>query len=656
MSAAIRATHIPANADEHNPASVSAGTAIASGLCAAVLLLSLAPLPRASAWSNHTWRVELAAGIFLFGCLAFRAAHFRLGSSLARRIVILASIFTAWGLISGTWAESFASVAHHSIVWTEYLLILTLAIEVMRTRGRTFLLTTFIWYAVIIGLVTISDYVTLPDFKTLEGTLRTRYSAYGELSIALLPTLWIAASYRRRARTWLLALLPGMLGWLSAMLSLSKGVFLAGTLGFAFTFLTAAVFGKGMHRTRMMATAGIWLAFTIAVQVGSSMLTPIPATVDYISGKADPTRETTTARVFVWKTTVPLIRDHWLAGLGADNYGIHANEGRAQFRSTHPTDPADEPISDFLWERAHNEPLQVLLELGVPGLLLFIAPFAYFIFVASRAVFARKEKPSLLFWAACGGMLAFAASSMVSSFALRIMPNGIGFFLVFALAIHELSRASRRSERTPPNELPRSAIAAVLAIMIVVLSLKGVAEYDVAVADRLTDRGQAAPLYSQAGWIDPDYAATDFRLARILYEKEDYVSAARELRQAIQGGMGVVLTYSDLATYYQKAGDRDAEFRTFDEALALYPRSVFLHVRYALELEKASLADPADAELRAARNIDRSQANGWLSIMTRGSVATFYEARNNDDVATPGALRPEIAVLQYLDKDPLQQK
>ena len=631
------------------------GATAAAGILAVVLLLSLAPLPHAAAPSSHTWRVELAAGLFLLGALVSGQVRFGLTSGLSKRIAASVAIFTIWGLISGAWASSFASVAHHTLLWSEYGLLFVLASEVLRTRGRSFLLWTFTWFVTIIGLVTILDYVTLPDFKTLEGTLRLRYSAYGELSIAVLPLLWSAAMFRRRASGWLVALLPGLLGWTAAMLSLSKGVFIAGVTGFVFAFACGMLFGKQIHRRRLLATAGIWLVVTFAVQAGFSLLTPIPATVDYISGKADPTRETSIARVFIWRTTLPLVRDHWLAGVGADNFGLAANDGRAEFRATHPTDPPDEIISDFLLERAHNEPLQVLVELGIPGLILFAVPFLLLAFALVRSVAIRKERPSIMFWTACGGMVAFAVSSMVSSFSFRIVPNGIAFFLVFAFAVHELSRGKkeeRRKERNTP--LPRVAVATVLLIAVSVFAAKAYAEYSFFAGDRTEDRSVQAALFSRAAAIDPDYAAAHYRLAGISFDNGDYAGAAKELRVAIARGMGVVLTYSSLADCYEKAGDHDAEFGTFDEALRIFPRSVFLRVRYAIQLESVSRIDDAAAQLAAARDIDGKQANGWYSLITRGSLRSFYDANSDDEIAPPAELKPDVAVYQYLDKDPAQ--
>jgi len=627
----------------------------AAAALAVVLLVSLAPLPYAEAPSNQTWRVELAAAVFLLEALAFGNIQFALTSGLSKLIAAFFASFILWSLISAAWAMSFAAVAHHTLLWCEYALFFTLASEILKTRGRSFLLTAFILFIAVIGLVAILDYVTLPDFKSLEKTLRARYSAYGELVITILPLLWAAALYRLRTRSWLLGILPAALGWTAAMLSLSKGVFIAGIIGSLFAFAGAFIFGKKVHRKRLLATACVWLAVTVVVQAGFSIFSPIPATVDYISGKADQTRETSTARIFVWRTTVPLLREHWLVGVGADNYGLVANDGRAEFRKTHPTDPPDEPISDAMFARAHNEPLQVLLELGIPGLLLFAAPFLILVLAAIKLIIFEKRRPSLMFWAAAGGMVAFGVSSMLSSFSVRIVPNGIGFFLVFAFAVHELSRVTSKGWRIRSTvRVPKALVAGLLLIATLFFAVKGFAEYSFAVGDVTVDRSVAATYYSRAAFLDPDYAAAHYRLSGTDLQTGNFPDSIPEIRKAIRGGMGVVLMYASLADCYAKVGDRDGEFAAYDEALRIFPNSVFLRVRYSTELEKASAGEAAAKQLTIARNLDEKQANGWYSLITRGSVQSFYDARMSEHMDAPVDLKPDMAVGQYLDKFPGQ--
>src|SRR5947209_8267787 len=168
------------------------GSEFAAGaLLAIVLLLMFLPQPHASMLSTHSWRVELGAALLLFGAvLSFRKMGIQVDSTLGRKMLFLLMLFSAWGMVSALWAESKASVWHHTLLWCEYILIFSMGLS--RSRGRTRLVfVTFSCVAVIIGALSLFDYATLPDFKTLEGTLRIRYSLYGELLITIAPLLWI---------------------------------------------------------------------------------------------------------------------------------------------------------------------------------------------------------------------------------------------------------------------------------------------------------------------------------------------------------------------------------------------------------------------------------------------------------------------------------
>lgn len=635
-------------------------------LCAALLAL-LFPIPGARMGSVHPWRAELLTTVFLcVGIIVFSlqrreflSGMFSFDAPWIKCIVASIAAFTAWSLMSALWAQSVYSVWHHTLVWTQYILVLLFVREVAaHTRGSRFIVNVFLWLCGIVGVLCLIDYATLPDFKSLEGVLRARYSSYAELLVTALPIVWIAAAYTRRKKKLYIMLLIAAAGWTAAMLSLSKGAFLAGIVGFSLTFICSVIFGLRRFRRRILVCAGVWLAITLVVQVGFSLLTPIPATVDYISGKADATRSTSTARVFVWKIGRQMAADNWLLGVGANNFGVRFNSSRAQYRVAHPDDPKDETVSDNTVERAHNEGLQILAELGIIGFVLIIIPLAVFLFKLVQSLRLRKFRGSPMLWAALGGMSAFAVSSMVSSFSFRLTQSGIVFFLVFAVAVNEIVKMNKPTPDRQPSAAPSRStsipilLAFILVGMLTIFSLKAAAEYCVFKADRTEDKETALELYRRALSLDPNYAAAYLRSSGRNYVDKDHDEAARLLRLAIDHGYGVVLTYSALADSNEKAGDPVSAEQTFKEALRIFPRSVFLRVRYALFLNDEGRSDASAAEMATARAIDERQANGWFNIITIGSVRTFYAAQTDKTMAPPAELEPEDAVLQYLDKPP----
>jgi hypothetical protein len=59
--------------------------------------------------------------------------------------------------------------------------------------------------------------------------------------------------------------------------------------------------------------------------------------------------------------------------------------------------------------------------------------------------------------------------------------------------------------------------------------------------------------------------------------------------------------------------------------------------------------------MEQARSIDPRHAAGWYEIIRRGSVRAYYNAVNDPSLAAPTELRPNNAVLEYLDQPPEPQ-
>ena len=137
-------------------------------------------------------------------------------------------------------------------------------------------------------------------------------------------------------------------------------------------------------------------------------------------------------------------------------------------------------MSDNLIERGHNELVQVTAELGIVGVFLFIGPFATFGWAFLKRLGPGRKAFRPVFWAALGGMAAFAGSSMVSSFSFRLAQNGIAFFIVFAVAIGELSRSQNRRLPRTGTSRETSWLHVILAVFfllsLIILGTKGYAE------------------------------------------------------------------------------------------------------------------------------------------------------------------------------------
>ena len=555
------------------------------------------------------------------------------------------------------WADHAGPVAHHTFIWSIYLSILVIALIVLGIPGGySTLAAALALCSIILGVVCLLDYVSLVDFSVSEGTLRIRYGKYAELLVTILPFLFAMALYARRKRIFLAIVAAWMLGWLTVMLSLSKGAFLAGIAGHIVVFPGCLFLSRPRIRKTSAVLAGIWLAVTIGVQALSSVSGSIPSTAEYLSGSAEPSRSSTTMRIFTWQVAAKMAADHWLVGVGGDNFGTAFNSTRgAQERK--PVPGAPEIVDYFAVERSHNEPLQIIAELGLVGIILLAVAFGTFLILLIKCAAHNEYHLSPVLWGAIAGMISFIASSMVSSFSFRAIQNGIAFFLVFAVALNETIKnlpAKTRPEAAGQNWLKPVIVAgAVLSVLtLVYCGAKFVSEYHFHHAQNAEDLNAAAALYEQGLRFDPDNGNAHLALGSLRAQQNDYQEAAMSMRRAIDRGLGVTMTYALLAKQQRLAGDSAAAQQTFLEALSVFPGSVYLRVAYASFLEDAAKHDEAAEQLAIAKGIDPRQANGWHILIRDGSVAAFYRAQKNPEIAPPAELWPDNAVRQYLDKTP----
>lgn len=638
---------------------------------AVLLVAMLFPLPQPNVQSNQPWRMELLTTLLLLAALtsgylrdrAIFSQIFTLGPRPVAWMVGIFAIFTLWGLVSSVWAMSPYSAWHHTAIWANYLLaFLYLRYLIEKDRGTRFITATFFWTGMILGSLCLLEYLTSPEFAAVEGNVRLRFSKYAELLITALPVLWAASIYVRRTRVRSALLLASAVGWLGVMLSLSRGAFIAGVFGFALTFGAILLIGPPSFRRQTAIAAAVWVAMTVAVQFGFSFLSPIPSTADYISGSAGQGRESSLARVFIWKVGGQMARDNVFLGVGADNFGVAFNRSRASYRAARPDDPPDERVADKTIERSHNEYLQILAELGVVGLLLFVSAFVLFGFWVATVFRRRTTSFSPMLLASLSGMAAFLVSSCISSFSFRLAQNGMVFFAVFAVAAVELAKAaghrrvSARPVSTRCSTLFFGVISAYLLFAAATFVLKGFAEYYVLAANRETETETAVSLYRKAYKADPDYSATYLFSSARRYADKDLSAAAADIRFAVDRGFGVVLTYCVLADAYQRSNDSVSAEGALKEALSIFPRSPLLRVKYAIFLADAGRANESAVQFALARNIDLKQANGWEYLLKNGSVAAFLAARNDPSIALPADLIPEAAVRHYVDELPESAK
>ena len=630
---------------------------------ALLLIPLLRILPNPASVTGNPWKVELFASFFLFVALVWALLKkIRLEINLPVLVPFL--LFIAWSGISFFWAESGQAVAHHTLIWVSYLLFYCFFLYLLKSPpNRTVLFAALAIALLIIAFSCFFDTVTIVSFADDEGHFRTRYARYAELFVMLSPLFWALALQVKNRKNQFIFLAVGAGLWLGVMFSLSKGAFLAGLCSFAVFFAASLIFSKKMYDRRKIAVLlVVWLVITCASQISFTPNSQTPATAAYLAGRtADKSRNTTTMRIFTWKIAQQMFGDHSLTGVGADNFGLEFKNSRINYAANNPNDELLFVAEDYMVERAHNEFLQMLAELGIVGAVIFLALAAGFLFLSGKAFVAGGYRFSPLLWACIAGLCGFFVSSMFSSFSFRVVQNGIVFFFVLALATYEMQKILRKKKKPAtivtlqPGIVPAFAFS--LVSLFFVLSIAAnLSNYYVLNAEKAEDFAEAENFYRQAINLNPRNASAYFSYGQQLYFKKQPEKAVPMLEKAIANGLDVSIAYSYLASAQASAQDFQAAEETIAQALKIYPRSVFLRVRYAALLEKKGESEKSNEQLEIARRINDKQANSWQELITSGALATALRARTDEKILPPHELLPTGGLYAVIDEQAVENR
>jgi O-antigen ligase len=174
-------------------------------------------------------------------------------------------------------------------------------------------------------------------------------------------------------------------------------------------------------RARLLAGIGAVVVIALFYANTSAVATRIADTMNQGLG----------GRLQIWRTTLPMIRDFWLTGVG----------GGAYERAMIVYQPAPH---ETYFNHAHNEYLQLLSE---GGLLLAIPALAAIAagLVTIRRRLAADRTP--IYWVRVGAVSGLAGTAVQSLWetGLRRPANTLLFAVLAAFALHSAAQPSRRS-------------------------------------------------------------------------------------------------------------------------------------------------------------------------------------------------------------------
>ena len=167
-------------------------------------------------------------------------------------------------------------------------------------------------------------------------------------------------------------------------------------------------------------------------------------------------------------------------------------------------------------------------------------------------------------------------------------------------------------------------------------------------------------LTNSLGTLDTEYAETEIKKAialdasepmfRSFYGQQLYLAGQHEeaipqLRLAIDNGLASSPTYFNLLSAEMRAGMSDEANKTFEEAMLVYPRSIFLRTAYAAFLKRQGDPMAADIHYQKAVEIDPKQAKSWQFAHDEGLERLSIVSHSDPDYIKPMDLPPADGAL-----------
>lgn len=602
------------------------------------LLVSVHPV-----WDTfmHMWRVEFTASIFLFAALAYTIYNNRgrlLRPNISRGelkwIVIPISAFICWSSLSMLWANSLMSAFHHTLVWAEYLIFYLIVRQVIDS-GRNYsviarMLTGTLCFFAILAVFSYIGFLLFGG-GTSVGII---YSKYCEQIVTLLPLL-IVGVLRLKDRKFAVGAAALALLWLLVYCSQSR----TGLILFVAVVVTmsALVFLLKRFRPHRLRMAILLVAFVVA---------PIPLHLVSLFANGQATvlgrirddkgnSGSNDFRKLMIHISVGMIAANPVLGIGADNFGFEVNKYRSEFGTKNPDNPVLAEAESYIPERAHNEFLQIAAELGLVGIVIF-SWFLFGIAVMGFRLLKNFSSSSPYAIAAVMGIGVFLVSSLVTSYSFRLIQNGFVFFFVLAVAAKLLLKTKNAEPGVSgiSNARLRWALAAGCLACISLAGFSFIRVSSTAVtqqANQTASIDDALPIYRRAMSIDATNPEAPYFLGLRLIEAKRYGDAVPYLKDSIKIGKARSTDFSFLATAQVLSGDVPGAEKTFAEAAALYPRSVFVLTRYAALLDANDKTAESEQQFARAASINKRAATTWWALINKGTQAASDLAFKNPD-------------------------
>ncbi len=367
----------------------------------------------------------------LVGTASTRAAVARIPSNLLVCVVALG----LWSAISATWAESSGVALTSTLTYVLNMLLIPIVMVAVRRREHLY----WVLGAFLAGAIISTAYGFIAPAATgaVQGRLAGGIGDANEQAAVLVAAIPIALALGNAMRNPALRLLAwggGVFCLLGVFTTLSRG----GLIALGCVMVAAVVFGG-----RWRAKAAVLLALTVFGAVTYYFA------IAPLASRQRVTSATTSGRSDIWRVGWRMVEAHPWIGSGSGNFqeaAIHYVQGIGSITSAN--------LIVNVPHVAHNVYLEVLADLGIPGLLAFLGVVGFSMLAVAKAArrFERQGDREMELIARC--MLLALVAFMSADFFLS-GEFSKQLWLTFALcpAVLALSQTAGADADAPAPEL-----------------------------------------------------------------------------------------------------------------------------------------------------------------------------------------------------------
>ncbi len=614
----------------------------------------------------------LATQEFVFACVAaifaglglaqiLRAQPPRFKVSREHLLMFAAlAVFILWQTISLSWAPVVYDGARVAAVWLGFAIFFVAGVFRLRQRSAEWLHYALTVVAAALAISVIQERLTYGN--DMRGTF-FNHGISAELMVTILPMQVLA--YLTTRKKWLAGFSFAVAGLcaIALLMGLRRGPIIGAVI-------TLVAVGLALAFRLVKAQSKARIGIAVALLALAVAVVSVPYRHEIALRIEGATRIQSeegglTTRLRTWITAWEMGKSNAWIGVGNAGYPSLYGAYRQAFVSNPQyakiaESAGPEDFDEIRSPLVHNEYLEIFVELGIVGLLLFFAFWARVARALGRRIRGADNVPVM---GALLGLLAFGISSVVSGFSLRYTPQA--FILPCVLG---MGFAFARSDQGANNEqessfsLPKMAAMAVVTVALVASVMFAVRAFNVLASQRTQGSLNLSVLpvdfqffpnnpasnemlqrrYERALDFDPQNAGAHLGYGLLLFQMKQPDQAIPRVEFASQRGYSRPFANVLLAFAYEQTGQVARAAEILGPCAASFPQSFFVRAAYAEMLRKAGKIEQAREQQAAMYSLNSHEAQSWELAMRRNLEEATAEAQQRG-LIPPDKLRPILA-------------